>query len=252
MKRIIGYVSVFVWVLVASLVVHMPVSFVYQHVPKVPSLNVGTLSGSLWRGQASQVIWQGQSIGHMSWDFQPSMLLTAKAEYQIRFGRGSELQLHGKGTFGLGVDGFYGHNIFMSMPADKILKLAPVPAPVQIEGQLELAIREFQYAQPWCESATGNLAWNGGQVVTPLGEIILGEVTSDLTCQDSKLFVIGEQNHVQVTSAFDASLSSDQTYSVNAWFKPGAEFPSSMGSQLKWLGDPNKKGQFPFQYSGRF
>ncbi|MBD1558642.1 type II secretion system protein N [Vibrio sp. S9_S30] len=251
MKRIIGYVSVFVLVLIVSLVVHVPVAFVYQYAPKMQALKVGELSGTLWRGQASTVVWQEQNVGQLSWDFQPLALLTAKAEYHVRFGRGSDLQLHGKGAFGLGLGGFYGHSIFASMPAEKILGLAQVPAPVQVEGQLELAIKEFQYAQPWCESATGNLAWNGGTLGTPLGNLILGEVTSDLACQDNKLTVKGEQKHAQVTSAFDANLTSDQQYSVNAWFKPGAEFPQSMGSQLSWLGNPNDKGQFPFQYSGR-
>ncbi|NMT18614.1 type II secretion system protein N, partial [Vibrio parahaemolyticus] len=32
----------------------------------------------------------------------------------------------------------------------------------------------------------------------------------------------------------------------------GAEFPSSMGEQLKWLGKPNAQGQYEFNYQGRF
>ncbi|CCO47042.1 General secretion pathway protein N [Vibrio nigripulchritudo SOn1] len=251
MKRFLGYVSVFVLVLIVSLAVHMPVSFVYQYAPKVRGLELGHLTGSVWRGQASNVAWQGQNFGQLSWNFQPSALVSGKAEFLVRFGRGSELQLHGKGAVGFGFGGLYGENIFASMPAENVLRFAQVPAPVDVQGQLELAIKDFQYGQPWCQSATGNLAWNGGKLGTPLGELVLGEVTSDIICEDNTLTAKGEQKHAQVTSAFDANLSPNQQYNVTAWFKPGAEFPPSMSSQLNWLGNPNNQGQYPFQYSGR-
>ncbi|EGR3179631.1 general secretion pathway protein GspN, partial [Vibrio parahaemolyticus] len=53
-------------------------------------------------------------------------------------------------------------------------------------------------------------------------------------------------------SAFSAELMPNQRYSTKAWFKPGADFPSSMGEQLKWLGQPNAQGQYEFDYKGRF
>ncbi|MDW1631748.1 type II secretion system protein N, partial [Vibrio sp. Y176] len=80
----------------------------------------------------------------------------------------------------------------------------------------------------------------------------LGPVIADLKCQDSVLTASGEQTSTQVSSAFSAELMPNQRYSTKAWFKPGADVPSSMGEQLKWLGQPNAQGQYEFDYKGRF
>ncbi|MDF5643041.1 type II secretion system protein N, partial [Vibrio parahaemolyticus] len=121
-----------------------------------------------------------------------------------------------------------------------------------VDGQLELNIRHATYAAPWCKNGEGTLVWNASGIQSPVGSLDLGPVIADINCQDSVLTATGEQSSEQVSAAFSAELMPNQRYSTKAWFKPGAEFPSSMGEQLKWLGKPNAQGQYEFNYQGRF
>ncbi len=54
-----------------------------------------------------------------------------------------------------------------------------------------------------------------------------------------------------VSSDWQANLATNQQYKLQGWFKPGAQFPAELAKQLKWLGEPNTKGQYKLNYSGR-
>ncbi|MCV5648786.1 type II secretion system protein N, partial [Escherichia coli] len=83
-------------------------------------------------------------------------------------------------------------------------------------------------AAPWCKTGEGTLVWSASGIQSPVGSLELGPVIADLKCQDSVLTASGEQTSTQVSSAFSAELMPNQRYSTKAWFKPGADFPSSM------------------------
>lgn len=251
MKRIIGYISVFVVVLLASLVAHLPAGLLVDNMPKVRGLNLSGVQGTVWQGQVENVHWQGRTYGQLSWDFQPSQLLKAKAEFKLRFGRGSSVKLTGKGNVGVGLSGFYGENILAAMPAEKALMFTTLPVPIDVDGQLEVAIKHFVYAQPWCQSAQGSVVWNQSRVNSPLGALEAGPIVADIQCQNSQLVAKGGQKNDQVSSEFEVSLSPDMTYKADGWFKPGATFPAGMAGQLQWLGSPNSQGQYKLNYAGR-
>ena len=75
---------------------------------------------------------------------------------------------------------------------------------------------------------------------------------ADITCKDNTIAAKGIQKSEQVDSEFSASVTPNQSYTSAAWFKPGAEFPVAMQSQLKWLGNPDSQGKYQFTYQGRF
>ncbi|PWI33167.1 general secretion pathway protein GspN [Vibrio albus] len=234
-----------------SVVVHAPAAFVINQMPKIRGLILEGVQGSIWQGSAQNVVWKRDNIGQVSWNFQPVKLFSGKAEFMVRFGRGSDLDLQGKGMVGADLQGVYAEKILASMPAASVLKKVTVPVPVDVAGQLELTIQDYRYAQPWCESATGSLVWNGSEVRSPIGTLVPGMVIADLSCNNSKLAASGTQNNKQVSAEFSAELQPNRRYSLDAWFKPGAEFPSSMQAQLKWLGNPDAQGRYPLTYLGR-
>ncbi len=251
MKRVIGYISVFIVVLLASLIAHFPAGLLVDNIPKVRGLNLSGVQGTVWQGQVENLHWQGRTYGQLSWDFQPSQLLKAKAEFKLRFGRGSSVKLTGKGNVGVSFSGFYGENILAAIPAEQALEFVTLPVPVDVSGQFELAINHVVYAQPWCQSAQGSLVWNQSQVNTPLGTLEAGPIVADIQCQDSQLVAKANQKNDQLASEFEASLSPNMTYKVDGWFKPGAQFPKGMAGQLQWLGSPDNQGQYKLNYAGR-
>ncbi|MEF1308711.1 type II secretion system protein N [Vibrio mytili] len=253
MKRAVLYTGIFVVFFSLSLVMGLPVSWALQQLPTVRGLDIQGAHGSVWQGDATNVRWQRQNLGELNWDFQWSSLFTGKAEFAVRFGRGSAMEVRGRGLVGYSLsDGPYAKNLVASIPAAKVFEQVQLPVPIDAEGQLELNIRHATYVAPWCGTGEGTLVWNASRLQSPMGELDLGPVIADLNCKDSVLTTSGEQKSKQVSAAFSAELMPNQRYSAKAWFKPEAEFPANMRDQLNWLGNPNVKGQYEFDYKGRF
>lgn len=251
MKRVIGYVSVFVVVVLISAVVHIPASLVVKYAPLPRALQLQGVSGTLWQGSAEQVSWQRNKLGAVQWDWQWSALLGAKAQAAVRFGRGSDLEMRGKGVIGYGLSGAFARDVVVSMPAQQVVQTLQLPVPVSAEGQVELTVRDYQYGQPWCSAATGNLAWTPSQIGSPLGELQLDRVMAEVHCQDNVVTVNGSQNSAQVSAEFSAELNAARRYQAKGWFKPGAEFPPRLSEQLNLLPRPDGQGRYQFTRQGR-
>ena len=252
-KRGLLFSSVFVGCFSVSLILHLPASFALKQAPPVRGLSIEGVEGSLWKGSAQNIAWQRVNYGSVQWDFQFSKLLQAKAELAVRFGRNRDMTLRGKGYVGYSLAGIYAENLVATIPAEKVLDYAPsIPVPVSVAGQVELTIKHALHGQPWCQEAEGTLAWSSAGVESPIGALDLGPVIADITCQENTISAKGEQNSPNVTSEFSAELTPNKRYKTSAWFKPGAEFPAAMQSQLKWLGNPDSQGKYQFTYQGRF
>lgn len=248
MKRIILYIFLFTGLFSLSVVVHTPVSFVlpYANLP----MDVSGASGTLWQGNIQQLNWRGQNLGKVSWQFSPSQLFKGKAEYALRFGYGSDLGFNGKGIVGFDFSGLYANNVVASIAAKSIQNKVNYPLPIDANGQVELAIQQYRYEQPWCQAAQGTLVWNNSEVNSPLGNLNLGTIIADLSCANSVLSAESNHENGQLAAAFTAELSRDMQVKLDAWFKPNSDFPAGMRSQLKWLGNPDAQGRYPFVYSG--
>ncbi|MCW8333345.1 type II secretion system protein N [Vibrio paucivorans] len=251
MKRIVLVSALVSVVFSTSVVVHTPASFVVNYLPNIPSLSLSGVSGTIWNGKVNQVEWQGNSLGEVQWHLKPLKLLTGKAEADVRFGRGSEMNVSGKGTVGYGFSGPYANNLVASVPADYVMQQIHIPVPLTVAGQLELSIKQLAYAAPYCQTGEGALVWNAASATSPLGGLELGPVVAQLSCQDSVVSVQGDQQSEQVSAEFSATLQADNRYSAQAWFKPGAQFPEGLQSQLKWLPSPDSQGRYQFNYQAK-
>ncbi|KGK10047.1 type II secretion system protein N [Vibrio navarrensis] len=253
MKRGIVYSLIFIVFFSISLISSIPASFVLGYLPPVRGLAIEGPSGTIWKGSAHKISWQGQDLGEVNWDVQWMPLLTGDAQVMLRFGRGSEMNLRGKGRVGYSLSrGAYVENLVASLPAKYIASKIPMPLPIDVEGQVELNVAQAVYQAPWCATGAGTLVWSTAKVGTPIGGLDLGPVITDIQCENSLLSAKGSQQSEQVSAAFSAEVSPNRQYVTSAWFKPGAAFPTSMKSQLSWLGNPNAQGQYQFDYKGRF
>ena len=244
--------AIFIVFFSVSLLLHLPAAFALKHAPKMRGLQIDGVQGSIWQGSASNIAWQRVNYGSVQWDFQFSQLFQGKAELAVRFGRDSDMNLRGKGYVGYGMNGAYAQNLVASLPAEDVMKYVPnIPVPITAVGQVELTIKHLQQGQPWCQTGEGTLAWSGAGADTPLGSLDFGPVIADVTCQDNTIAAKGAQKTTQVESEFEASLTPNRRYATSAWFKPGAEFPQAMQSQLRWLGKPDNQGKYQFTYQGR-
>ncbi len=237
-------------IFLVSVIRHTPAKVV-NWLPLPRQLSIDSPSGTLWNGQAQSVTWQGQNFGQLQWQLSGWRLFTGNAQAQVRFGRGSDLGIVGRGVVGYRLSGAYAENLVASMPVAAAARyLPPMPVPLDLSGQLELTLKSLSYAAPYCQAGEGTLVWNTQSVGSPLGELVTGPVTAQLSCKDNVIDVKGAQQSEQVSSGFNATLRQDRRYKSHAWFKPEANFPQSLGNQLKWL-KPNRSGQYQFDYDGK-
>lgn len=235
-----------------SALLHVPIQWIVDQAPKVRQLKLTGLSGTPWKGQVDSLSWQRINYGQVQWQIDPLAILKGHAVFSVRFGRGSELDLRGKGTIGYSVSmGAYAENMVISFPIANVMKRLPMAIPVSLQGQAEISVEYFQQGQPWCKQATGKVVWSGGEIISPLGNINPDTVIADVACIDNKVTVKSKQSSKDVASQFDVVLNPNRSYQVNGWFKPETHFSPSLRSQLKWLGKPDAKGQYKVTYSGR-
>ncbi|PMK05082.1 type II secretion system protein N [Vibrio sp. 10N.261.55.A7] len=258
MKRILLVSVLIVFTFIASIVAHMPARFVMQYVPVPRGLSIDHVQGSLWQGSAQQVSWQGASLGQLQWDFHALSLLSGKAQAEVRFGQGSTMGLRGHGIIGYGFSGAYVKKTIASLPAQFAVDQLALPLPLDLEGQVELSIEqllvnEFDQPIPRCYQGVGAVVWSGNKAMTPIADLDLGPVVVNITCEDNLVSAKGEQVSEQVSAQFDATLAvngNQFTYQSKGWFKPEAEFPSTLSAQLKWLGSPDNQGRYPLSFNG--
>lgn len=238
-------------VFIASLVAHIPANWAWQHAPSIKGLALEGITGTPWQGSAINVRWQNQPFGNLHWDMRLGRLLKGELAFNVRFGKGSEWQLQGQGLVGYNSAGPFAEKLLLSMPATQAVSQAQLPVPVTITGNVELTVRSYQYAVPYCKTLDATLAWVQGAAETPMGTIKPGPVFADLRCDNGAIVAKINQTSADVSSDWQAHLATNQQYKLDGWFKPGAQFPAELAKQLKWLGEPNTKGQYKLNYSGR-
>ncbi|MCL9780320.1 type II secretion system protein N [Vibrio sp. S4M6] len=245
------WIALLVLVFIISLIAHVPASLVVKYLPLPPQLSVSGVSGTVWTGSASNVRWQRTPLGEVDWQIHLAPLFLANLEAQVRFGRGSDLGLRGKGTMGYRFSGPYAKNVIASMPAEKVLRYVNPNLPVTLGGQMELSLRHVDFADTQTEKDIGTLAWNDSYLGSPIGSLKLGPVMADLQFSKGQWSLTGKQNNAQMSSEFSGQFSERSGYDVQGWFKPGAEFPTDLVKQLQWLGRPDNQGRFHFNQAGR-
>lgn len=236
---------------ICSLVAHLPARVILDNVPLNRDLSIRGVDGTLWQGVAKGVSWQDYDLGEVQWQWEPLELFAGKAQINLRIGRNSGLNVEGRGAVGYSLSGPYAENVLVSVPAAQIVQRISLPAPVSATGQVELMVRNYQYDTPLCKALDGNLVWDSSAIGSPLGSLELGQIFADLECIEGSIGVKGQQENNQVAGGLDATINPDATYAIDAWFRPGDEFPSGLGKQLSWLGNPDSQGRYAFVYSGK-
>lgn len=252
MKKILLLALALVMVFTVSAIIHLPAQLVVQYAPLPKGLSLTGVQGTIWNGSAVNVRWQRQNLGQVHWQLQASKLFSGKAQAQVRFGRGSDMQFSGRGIVGYAMSGPYAENLIASLPVEKVMAYAPrLPVPLDLTGQVELSIKSLTYAAPFCQSAEGSVVWNTDKIGTPLEELQIGPVVANFTCADSTITLKGDQRSQQVESEAEVVLKPNRSYQSSAWFKPGEQFPAAFRDQLGWLSKPDGQGKYRFTYNGR-
>lgn len=165
LKRYWGRMTLLSLVVLVSFIWHLPAAWVWQQsgikhqLP--PGLSLSTMKGGWWQGQTA-IDWQGKTMGHIDWQWQPSALLTGELAVDLKL-LAAQNQLTMQAAVTL-------DRVQLSAisGAVKIAKFADIPALAlldQVQGEvvlkalsLSLPWESLQSQQPWPSSVSGQLA----------------------------------------------------------------------------------------------
>ena len=239
-------VFVFLLVFLISAAVHVPMAFIYSHLPKVKNFNIEQLDGTLWKGEAMNVTFLNKPLGRLVWDFQPMQILFGQLQFNISLSGMNDLYV--KGQLGYSLSGVYAKDLSMMAPASLFQSFVPYPYPIELTGPVEVNIDQYEVTRPICSTLNGNVTWPG-QLQSPLGNLDFGLVMSKMSCDGGSLVFNTESGSDAVESEFTLKLGPKTgRWGVKGWLIPGQAMPQSMKTQLGWLGSPDKEGKYSFEF----
>jgi general secretion pathway protein N len=213
---------------------------------QVAGLSLHAITGSVFSGQAGQLVYQGIDFGELTWQFRPAALLLGRMAYH--------LELPGSANPGHADIAFtpwghvYGQDIELLLSPDLLVKHYS-PVPVKTSGELHLQIDTFRMASDFPEDLAGTISWEDGVILEPV-EIILGDVSMVLSGQGEALsgrLVEGGR----LEAAGEMQLFADGRYNVNLRILPDNEMSDETLATLEMLGQMQSDSSLLFTASGQ-
>jgi general secretion pathway protein N len=186
------------------------------------------VSGSLWSGQAARVVYQGNDIGAVHWQFRPLRLLTGDIEYRIEL---LDEQGGGSGLLALSFGGrVHGRDLDLQLPpAGLINRFSPIG--VVTGGSLVLQLQHFELPGKLPAAIQGTLRWQGARLSSPM-ELELGDLALDLaSAGDDLVATVAEGGRLGLSGKI--SLQAGGRYAVDLQLHPS----SAAGDEVRGVLD---------------
>lgn len=213
---------------------------------QVAGLSLHAITGSVFSGQAGQLVYQGFDFGELTWQFRPAALLLGRMAYH--------LELVGSANPGHADIAFspwghvYGKDIELLLSPDLLVKHYS-QVPVRTSGELRLQIDAFRLAGGFPEDVAGLISWEDGVILDPI-EIILGDVSMAVKSQQGALLgSLVEGGRLE--AAGEMQLFADGRYDVNLRILPDNEMSDETLATLEMLGQMQSDSSLLFKASGQ-
>jgi general secretion pathway protein N len=213
---------------------------------QVAGFSLHAVAGSVFSGQAGQVVYQGLDFGGLTWRFRPAALLLGRMAYHIELAGSAN-----PGHADIAVTPWghvYGQDIELLLSPDLLVKHYS-PVPVKTSGELRLQIDEFRMAGGFPEEVAGLISWEDGVILEPV-EIILGDVSMALDSREDALqgrLVEGGR----LEAAGGVQLFADGRYQLDFQILPDNEMSDETLAVLETLGQMQPDSRLLFKTSGQ-
>ena len=228
------------------LVVKLPASQVISRVQLPPGVSVNAVSGTIWNGQAQQVIAHGLPLNRLSWQLDALPLLWGSVSAQVKGGNMRTVdEISFKGQVQFAKNSLRGEDLQAYLPTNLVISLLPLPFPVQADGRFRIQLEALAYADG-CQTLRGKGQWLKAEVRGLSGQIVLGNFDAQLSCdQGDVLLEIKEPNSFGLSAI--ARVPKNMQFSVQGKFKPDADLPKEVLHAAQFFGKPDGKGYYPLK-----
>jgi len=230
-----GLFAVFVYL--AALAVTVPAARVYDWLGPVEGIQLGSLTGTVWQGEAQVALPEGERLNRLSWQFRPSGLLGGQGVFDL-----SARHAAGQATLaaGIGLDG----NVVLR---DVSLELdAAAPAVTRLtgfdwRGRITGGFSRVHIQEGRVVSARGRVMWQDAAVV--LADVVpIGQLVADVGEKDGELAI--RLSDTGGPLAVDGNLHRDQPGRLQADIElaPRANASPVLRDSLSLLGRTERDG----------
>jgi general secretion pathway protein N len=209
-------------------------------------LSLHAVTGSVFSGQAGQLVYQGLDFGRLTWQSRPAGLLLGRVEFHVEL---TDPANAGHANIAITPWGtVYGRDIQLILSPDRLVNNYS-PVPVKTSGAMQLQLDTFRMAGGFPEDLTGMLSWEDGVILDPV-EIILGDVGMTLNVQDD-LLVGSLVDGGRLEAAGEIRLFADGRYNVNLRIMPDNAMSDETLAALETVGQVQSDSSLLFRTAGR-
>lgn len=139
------------------LVVWPPADWAYRlAAPRMPDIQLQSVSGTLWNGSAEQVVVRGLQLGSLRWTIEPRPLLERRLSGHLTL-NGDALRIDGHFSLRAGASQL--SDLSAEFPAVLLSAVLDVPA-VRPSGRIGIEIERMQFEQGMLTAAQGRADWH--------------------------------------------------------------------------------------------
>lgn len=250
MKKTIIYASIGLFAYGGFLIRSVPAAVVWQYAPAIPGLELSGLSGTLWNGQVQDVNVQGVSLSQLSWTFQPSALLRGNLALDVSIGH-TRSPLSGRAQLAFDGNNLNISNLFARSSLEYIQSQSPVELPAEATGHLNLEASKLVLNQSGCQSLSGQLRLQQGEVISPVAQLDIGQIDSSLSCANNGFRINATQQSDMFESTGHINLAINGQYQLESHVTPTEFTPTNIIQGLAYIGKDQGEGRYALSFNGR-
>lgn len=234
-------------VFLVSLVATIPARWAQQFLPDGTAVNLQSVDGTIWNGEAAELIWQNNPLGKLEWSVKPMTLLTGKLGLDFKL---SDDALNADGTALVYRDQVVVLKQTSANAEVNALPLARSKLPVELEGRVEVDMEKVVIKDNAVHAAEGIINWRNARITAPI-LLPMGEVTMEVSGTKGNLKGELKSNKSAVDTRGTLELTNKGQLSSNIKLKPNAQTPEDIKELLPALGKPQRDGTVTLTYRGR-
>ncbi|MGV6858509.1 MAG: type II secretion system protein N [bacterium] len=247
MKKII-LASLFTLTLFALfMVARVPAQFAIQYLPPQTPIQMQQVSGTVWKGHAGQLIYQGKPMGSLDWRIHPLSLLLAKLNADFTL-TGEGIKASGNAT--LNKDQALE---LQDTTVDADAAAIPLPPSAQLvtpAGKVNAVFDTLDIRQGKVIAAKGIVDWKPARITAP-AEYELGEAHLKVSGENGKIKGILSSKDGPLNTQGSLNLDPGGTLKTNIRISPHADTPQEIRDMLPMAGRPAADGSVTIRQSMR-
>jgi len=246
-KRVWRYLAIGVTVYLLVLVGNFPAERVRTVLEsRVPDLSLHAVTGSVYSGQARQLVYQGLDLGTLHWQFRPLALLLGRAEFRVEL---SHADNHGQGHIGVTALGrTYGRDLELMLLPDRVINHYS-PVAVSTSGELHLELETLDFGADLPRDLVGKIVWQDAAILEPV-DMVLGDVEVALQGNGDELAGSVTRGGV-LGAAGDLAWLPERRYRVNLVLRPGNDASTETLNLLESYTRMQANGDYLIDASGQ-